>query len=61
MSIPIGIKEHVVFYTPRKTLLSSYLSLTVPRAQFNQEAETVRQRKETVIWFLSFVWLKKTN
>jgi hypothetical protein len=32
MSIPVGIKARIVFYTPLKALLSSYLSLMGPIA-----------------------------
>jgi hypothetical protein len=28
---------------------------------FYQDAEKVRQHKKTDIWFVSFVWLNKTN
>jgi hypothetical protein len=30
-------------------------------ADHKQEAEKVRQQRKTVIWFVSFVWLNKTN
>ena len=29
--------------------------------RFHQNAWKVRQHKKTVVWFVSFVWLNKTN
>ena len=36
------------------------INRTVP-AETDQDAEKVRQRKKTVIWFVLFIWLNQTN